>query len=396
LSVSKNKGISLQQESERKTLRSFLVLYSFLALIILLFSAFIYYNLQKEVMLSKQHSRLKDYSDELISKLSYIHENFYEGIFYPRSSEYKSAILDGSYKEIYSNLDEKSIDLSKNIYVVNDKIHYVRVLERYYLGAMFLVVEIDDNKKWFSFFRVKVIFYGVLLLFAMLLMGYFLLYLLLKPMREAIALLDRFIKDTTHELNTPVNAILINIETIPRDKLDEKTAKKIHRIDIAARTISNIYNDLTYMALKNRVASEDENVDLYKLINERAEYFKIISSQKRIQCNLNLKEGVTLFIDRGKISRVIDNLISNAIKYNKRDGEIKITLNDNYFEIEDSGVGMSKDEIKEIFQRYTRFNKSVGGFGIGLNIVAQIINEYDLDIEVDSKVDIGTKVRVSW
>jgi two-component system OmpR family sensor kinase len=347
-------------------------------------------------MLSNQHSRLKDYSDELISKLSYIHENFYEGIFYPRSSEYKSAIFDGSYKEIYSNLEDKRVDLNKNIYVVDDKIHYVRVLERYYLGAMFLVIEIDDSKKWFSFFRVKVIFYGVMLFLFLLFIGYFLLKILLSPMRESIYLLDRFIKDTTHELNTPVNAILINIETIPRDKLDEKTAKKIHRIDIAARTISNIYNDLTYMALKNRVASEDENVDLYKLINERAEYFKIISSQKRIQCNLNLKEAVTLFIDRGKISRVIDNLISNAIKYNKRDGEIKITLNDNYFEIEDSGVGMSKDEIKEIFQRYTRFNKSVGGFGIGLNIVAQIINEYDLDIEVDSKVDIGTKVRVSW
>jgi len=396
LSVSKNKGISLQQESERKTLRSFLVLYSFLALIILLFSSFIYYNLQKEVMLSEQNSRLKDYSDELISKISYLHENFYEGMFYPVSDEYRSAIFDGSNKEIFSNLDDKNVDLSKNIYVSGDKIHYVRVLERYYLGAMFLVIEIDDNKKWFSFFRVKVIFYGILLFLFLLFIGYFLLKILLSPMRESIYLLDRFIKDTTHELNTPVNAILINIETIPRDKLDEKTAKKVHRIDIAARTISNIYNDLTYMALKNRVVSEDENVDLTKLIRERAEYFKIISSQKRINCNLDLKEDVFLFIDRSKVSRIIDNLISNAIKYNKRDGEIKVTLRDNYFEIEDSGVGMSKKEVKEMFQRYARFSKSVGGFGIGLNIVAEIANEYDLDIKVDSTPDIGTKVNVSW
>ena len=396
MSVSKNKGISLQQESERKTLRSFLVLYSFLALIILLFSSFIYYNLQKEVMLSEQNSRLKDYSDELISKISYLHENFYEGMFYPVSDEYRSAIFDGSNKEIFSNLDDKNVDLSKNIYVSGDKIHYVRVLERYYLGAMFLVIEIDDNKKWFSFFRVKVIFYGILLFLFLLFIGYFLLKILLSPMRESIYLLDRFIKDTTHELNTPVNAILINIETIPRDKLDEKTAKKVHRIDIAARTISNIYNDLTYMALKNRVVSEDENVDLTKLIRERAEYFKIISSQKRINCNLDLKEDVFLFIDRSKVSRIIDNLISNAIKYNKRDGEIKVTLRDNYFEIEDSGVGMSKKEVKEMFQRYARFSKSVGGFGIGLNIVAEIANEYDLDIKVDSTPDIGTKVNVSW
>ncbi len=393
--VSKSKVTSLQK-SERKTLVSFLFLYSFFAVVILFFSAFIYYNLQKDVMLREQHSQLKEYSDELIGKLYRLHEDFTDNKIYPRSSKYNSAIYDSSDKEIFSTLIKREVDLSKHLYVIDNKIHYIRILERYYLGTMYLVIEINDNEKWFNFFKIQVLVYGVVLFLILLIAGYFLLKLLLKPMRESLYLLDRFIKDTTHELNTPVSAILMNIETFPRDMLDEKSAKKIHRIDIAARTISNIYNDLTYVALNNQIKSSDENINLAELIKERSEFFKIISTQKKLMCNLDLDEDVIIMIDRGKMARLIDNLISNAIKYNKKSGAIRIVLRKNYFLIKDSGVGMTKKEIKEIFERYTRFNNSEGGFGIGLNIVAAIASEYDLSIDVDSTPDIGTKVKISW
>ncbi len=395
MSASKNRAISLQQ-SERKTLLSFLLLYSLMALIILLFSAFIYYNLQKEVMLSQQNSRLKEYSDKLLSKLAYMHENFYAGMRYPRSSSYQSAIYDGSNKCIFSTLENSSVDLNKNIYVVGDKIHYVRLLERYYLGAMYLVIEIHDNSGWFNFVRTKVIVYGLLLFLVLLLGGYVLLKLLLKPMRDSLYLLDRFIKDTTHELNTPINAILMNIETLSTETLDPRSQKKINRIDIAARTISNIYNDLTYMVLKHRTPSHNESIDMADLIRERVDFFKLIARQKQVKCTLHLKEGVFLVIDKNKISRIVDNLLSNAIKYNKRDGKIVIRLEDGYFEIADSGIGMRKEEVKNIFMRYSRFNQSAGGFGLGLNIVWEIVQEYHLKIDVDSKVGEGTKVRVTW
>ena len=393
--VSKSKATSLQK-SERKTLVSFLLLYSFFAVVILFFSAFIYYNLQKDVMLREQNSQLKEYSDELIGKLRSLHEDFTYNKTYPRSKDYNSAIYDSSNKEIFSTLIKNEVDLTKHLYVIGNKIHYIRILERYYLGTMYLVIEINENEKWFNFFKIKVLLYGVALFLILLIAGYFLLKLLLKPMRESLYLLDRFIKDTTHELNTPVSAILMNIETFPRDTLDEKSAKKIHRIDIAARTISNIYNDLTYVALKNQVNSKDESVNLTDLIKERGEFFKIISTQKKLVCNLDLEKSVVIMIDRGKITRLIDNLISNAIKYNKKSGSIHIKLRKNYFLIEDSGIGMTKKEIKEIFERYTRFNKSEGGFGIGLNIVAAIASEYNLSIDVDSKLHIGTKVKISW
>jgi len=347
-------------------------------------------------MLREQNTQLREYSDELISALSNLHENFAYYRVYPRSEEYNSAIYDSSNKEIFSTLSESEVDLGKRLYITGDKIHYVRILEHYYLGAMYLIIETDDNKKWLSFFKFKVLSYGVMLFLILFIAGYFLMRLILKPMRESLYLLDRFIKDTTHELNTPVSAILMNIETFSREGLDEKSAKKIERIDIAARTISNIYNDLTYVALKNQIKSVDEEVNISVLIRERAEFFKVISTQKKLTCDLNLAQDVYLMIDKKKVSRLIDNLISNAIKYNKKGGLIRIILKKNYFVVEDSGVGMAKKEIVEIFERYTRFNESEGGFGIGLNIVAAIANEYKMKVEVDSEVGKGTKVKVSW
>jgi two-component system OmpR family sensor kinase len=97
-----------------------------------------------------------------------------------------------------------------------------------------------------------------------------------------------------------------------------------------------------------------------------------------------------------KITKLIDNLISNAIKYNKIGGFIKVNLKDNILSIEDSGKGIAKEHLKSLFERYSRFDKSVGGFGIGLNIVSLIAKEYDLKIDIKSEVNIGTTVEIKW
>ncbi len=391
----KSKGTNLLK-SEKKTLTSFLLLYSFFSIVILLFSAFIYYNLKKDDMLQYQNNRLKEYSHELISKLKYLHNNFDKSQQYPRFLYFNSAIYDSSQNLIFSTLKREEVNLDETIYKIDDSIHYVRLLDSYYLGAMYVVIEIKDDEKWLGFVKLKVILYGVILFFILLFAGYFLLSLLLKPMRESILLLNRFIKDTTHELNTPISSILTNIETIDFSKLDSKIAKKIKRIDIASRTISNIYNDLTFIALGNQSYSKEEMVDMRSLVRERVEFFNPLSGTKKLEIILELDEDVKLLIDKNKITRVIDNLMSNAIKYNKKGSFIKIVLKDGYLSIEDGGVGVKRDYIKHMFDRYSRFNESEGGFGLGLSIVSQIAKEYNLKLKIESKIKVGTKVTVKW
>jgi two-component system OmpR family sensor kinase len=226
--------------------------------------------------------------------------------------------------------------------------------------------------------------------------GYFLLKLFLKPMKDALHLLDRYITDTTHELNTPISAIILNIEMIKIDELDEKLARKIKRIDIGAKTISNIYEDLTFLTLDNKIISQNEVLDLTKIVKQRVEYFRTLADVKKIEFFLNIKNDIPVFCDSKKISKLIDNLLSNAIKYNKVKGKIFVTLKNQYLCIEDTGKGMSENQLKQLFQRYMRFDKSVGGFGIGLNIVSIIAKEYNFDISVSSVLKEKTKMEVTW
>ena len=236
------------------------------------------------------------------------------------------------------------------------------------------------------------LFSFILLLFV----GYFIAKLFLKPMRESIQMLDRFIKDTTHELNTPIAAILSNIQRINKDNIDEKLAKKINRIEIGAKTISNIYEDLTFVSLNNQIISNNEKLYFSQILNQRVDFFKSIASSKKIEFILDIKDDIFIVCDVKKLSKLIDNILSNAIKYNKFQGFIKVTLKDKILIIEDSGKGMSKDNLSNLFTRYKRFDKSVGGFGIGLNIVSLIAKEYDLKIDVISKIDVGTRIKIRW
>jgi two-component system OmpR family sensor kinase len=227
------------------------------------------------------------------------------------------------------------------------------------------------------------------------LFGLILAKLFVKPMRDSIMLLDRFIKDTTHELNTPLSAILANIEMMDKEVMVEKNRKKLERITIAAKTVSTLYEDLTYLTLEHERRNHDEILDLKQIIKERTEYFETLSKSKQITFWFDL-ENEHFLMDKKKFIRIVDNLLSNAIKYNKRGGEIRIVLKKGVLMIEDSGIGIEEEKIPFIFDRYMRFNSSEGGFGVGLSIVKKIVDEYNMKIEVNSRLGEGTRVILLW
>ena len=332
----------------------------------------------------------------MIWRLKDLHINFDKYKYYPRDEKFKSAIYDSDKKLIFSTLNNKKVKLDSIIYTTSSNIHFIKEPESYYLGAKFVILEINDDLQWFNKLQKEIFIFITLAFIFMVFIGFFLLKLFLRPMKNSILLLDRFIKDTTHELNTPIASILNNIEMINIPILDEKMQRKIKRIDIAAKTISNIYEDLTFLTLNNKIISQNKNINLSNILKQRIEYFQTLSDIKKIKFKVNIKDEVYLFIDNKKISKLIDNLLSNAIKYNKINGFISIELKNNYFFIEDSGKGLSSKQIESLFDRYTRFDKVVGGFGIGLNIVSMITKEYNLDITVKSKLKSGTRIKISW
>ncbi len=348
-------------------------------------------------MLADQRASLTKYANIQTKRLKVLHHYFDERTTYPRDPRFKSAIYDIEYMKIFSLLDDEDIRFDKVIYITQTKknIHFVKSLDEYYLGTKYLIIEVEDDGVFRSEIWQNIIGYGLLILLIFMLFGLYLAKLFLKPMRDSIMLLDRFIKDTTHELNTPLSAILANIEMMDTDVMVEKNKKKLNRINIAAKTVSTLYKDLTYLTLEQEKENEDEEISIKSVLENRVEYFAILAKSKNITFVLSLQYA-TIFMDRRKFIRVLDNLISNAIKYNKRGGEIEIILQENRLSVSDTGIGMSEDKIPFIFDRYMRFNQSEGGFGVGLSIVKKIVDEYNMQIEVESKEGEGTKMVLLW
>lgn len=381
---------------EKQTLWSFLCLYAFFAMLLLGFVGYLYYSLERDLMLQHHKEALSNLTNEHIARLKMAHINLDKNQTYPRDERFNSAIYDSSLKQIFSTLRASHVNLYEDIYLEKHRIYFIKELESYYLGARYVVLEVDEPSSWDKKVVRKLVLYGAFIFIFLVIVGYFFLNLLLRPMRDAIALLDRFIKDTTHELNTPINTILSNIEMIELATLEPPLAKKIQRINIASKTISNLYDDLTYLTLSHHEQSTIEAVDLKHLIEERLDYFEVIFESKKITCDVDMLSDVMLMIDQTKMAKLIDNILSNAIKYNKIGGSIHISLQPNRLEIADTGRGMDASKCKQAFERYVRFDRTVGGFGIGLSIVAAIAKEFNLEVRIDSKLNEGTKVSVSW
>ncbi len=381
--------------SEKKTLRNFLGLYLFLCLCILALLGVTYYNAQKSDMLQRASKRLNAYASVQTKALRLLHVNLNKTKVYPRNSEFKSAIYDSSKRKIFSLFDEEA-EFGDIIYEKNGKIFYVRELESYYLGAKYLILQIKDGKKWLHKIYSSFLWIGLPLVFIFLIFGYFLSRLFLRPMKDAIGLLDRFIKDTTHELNTPISTILSNIETINLNELNNKNQTKLRRINIAALTVSNLYQDLVYLTLGHRVISKIEDIDLKVLFEERLEYFSLLMKSKNIILTQELTSANVL-VDKVKLTRLVDNLISNAIKYNQKNGKLHVRLEKDFFTISNDGKTIKHDNMMLMFERYTRGDSEVGGFGIGLHIVWAIAKEYDFNIDVSKKSEKGgTCIKISW
>ena len=395
MSVSKSKVTNSILKSEKKSLYRFLALYITMITFLMLVLGSYYFSTQKQIMLAKQRATLSKYAYEQTKKLKALHHYFPEERTYPRDDRFKSAIYDMDFIKIFSLLEQKDIKFDKDIYLKNGYIHFVKILDNYYLGAKYLIIETEDSGVWLEVIYKKMAIYSLISFILFVSLGIFLAKLFIKPMRDSIMLLDRFIKDTTHELNTPLSTILANIEMMDKEVMAPKNIKKLDRINSAAKSVSVLYKDLTYITLEHNRSNEDEDINLQELIKQRVEYFDALAHSKQITFKLELSYS-TIHIDKNKITRVIDNLISNAIKYNKRGGYIKLTTKEHFFSIEDSGIGIAKEKLPYMFDRYMRFDSSEGGFGIGLSIVKNITKEYNIKIETTSTLGKGTRIVLTW
>ena len=371
--------------SEKSTFFRFLFLYLGSSFILVIMLAFFYFQNEKTLYYDLTKSNMQNEVSKISSKIIFAHmtNNEFDKDYLLKTNDYKISFYNENKEKIFGNLDDE-IDFTKTI--MDYKKHFILIDSSTlgHLGVYYIAIKENLFYEQISKLKMNIVFIFLLIYSFIAIIGFYLAKLFLKPIKDERIKLNNFIKDTTHELNTPISAILMSTETTNPNE------KQIQRIRLSAKRISEIYEDLTYVFLQNKQNKNTlEIVDLKNLIIEQLEYFTPLASKKSIDIKLQL-EPFEYKINKDDFKRLFNNLISNAIKYNKIAGTIEITLKNNELIIKDTGIGISKDKLKDIYKRYYRATNEQGGFGIGLSIVNQICNNYNIKIEVNSQLKQGT------
>ena len=213
-----------------------------------------------------------------------------------------------------------------------------------------------------------------------------------------------FFANAGHELKTPLTAIsgfaeLLENGLVPKDKKDYYIGK----ILTEAKRMSTIISDiLEISSLENKTAAEEvTDCKLSEICTAVKECLEPTAAAKNVTIDLS-GDGFTVRAAYKHIYELVENIVSNAVKYNKDGGKVEITLHDvgeiGCIYVKDNGIGIPKESLNRVFERFYRVDKGrstkEGSTGLGLSIVKHIVNCYGGTVTIDSELGKGTLVCV--
>lgn len=226
----------------------------------------------------------------------------------------------------------------------------------------------------------------------------------IKRLKELERYRKEFVGNVSHELKTPIFNIQGYILTLIEGGIDDphinmlylkRTVKSIDRMISIVEDLESI-NKLESGELKLNM----ENINMVKLVEDVFEIESLLAQERKIKLKFSKKIDRTILVyaDRKRIMEVMSNLVVNGIKYGRKGGGVEVgfyDLNDHIMvEVKDDGIGIEKDHLHRIFERFYRIDKhrsrEQGGTGLGLSIVKHIIEAHQQTINVKSQIDVGT------
>ncbi len=214
-----------------------------------------------------------------------------------------------------------------------------------------------------------------------------------------------FFVNASHELKSPLTTIIGSIDIISQGMAkDEETINDlIERIGSEAKRMNNLVMDMLTLSeyeTKNQ-NSQRQVVNMQSLAQELVENLSVLADKNKILISSNV-EDFNIFISYEEIYQLLKNLIENAIKYGKVNGNVWINVEQDeqhlIIKIKDDGIGIPKVDLNRVFERFYRVDKarsrSTGGTGLGLSIVKHIVLNYNGHVDISSEEDEGTEVSV--
>jgi len=218
-----------------------------------------------------------------------------------------------------------------------------------------------------------------------------------------------FVANVSHELRTPLQSIKMGLETFENNSDLKKNSEVNNLLPIMtsqSERMENLIRDLLSLSkieLQEHIRPTHE-IDLNELIEYVIKTYEKIVSKNNIKLNFNKVENFKIVGDRDKLIEIFTNLIDNAIKYSEKNKEVTITFkkegNLNIVSIADQGIGIPKESIHRITERFFTVDpsksRSVGGTGLGLAIVKHLVSQHRAEMDINSIQNQGTTIDIKF
>jgi signal transduction histidine kinase len=198
----------------------------------------------------------------------------------------------------------------------------------------------------------------------------------------------QFLRHTVHEMNLPLSVIMNNIEL---HELENGKSVYLENIEVGLKSIFSLYDDLSYLVRRDQISYFKRRLDLVDFIRGRIDFFERVASKAKSKFVFkSSQQEAYVYFNETKLQRVIDNNLTNAIKYTFENKDIEVEVRVNEEDIFFSIASYSKkiQEPKMIFEEYYREERAKDGFGLGLNLVKRICVEEGVSIEVISNEEV--------
>lgn len=366
---------------EKKAFRRFLVTYILSTSFLLGVGGYFYYKLS--------------YSNIIESAVSQGRQNIFKLIEGMQSAHFlrQKRLPDDIYIDIVIYIDKEyamgnfKIEdpyLDRAYWFNNNKVYYVHNSFKRW-GEIDYITFKDISKEMSSLQKNMLLIFLFSFLFIVFI-AFALGKMFLRPLKETISFLEEFIADATHEVNTPISNILANIEMIKELNPEFKSSEEFRKVESSALRVSKLFRDLSFASLNHNYSREMENLQLDEVLLDRIEFFSTAMKSKDIEVVSRILPQ-TLYIDKEDLLRILDNILSNAVKHTKSNGKIEIEL-DSYLRVVNDG---KIDDVKKVLEKFNRGSCEQGGFGLGLYMVKRISDFYKFKLEIsssDKKVEV--------
>lgn len=378
---------------EKKSFYSFLLLYIVSSIMFISIIGYWYYAAQKKSLENETYYKLQHIADIHSGNIIVAHM---KGVKLKSSidnyRDVKIAYINSMGMLIKGELVEPFMKREEGYFNFNNYNVFVSKGPREHLGISYVVVQSNSLFDELITLKNKVIKAILMAVIFVVMIATVLAKLFMKPVRQRVEQIEKFIDDITHELNTPITALSMSTNQAMKQK--ECNENTLRNISISTKQLYDIYSSLTYLNFTPK-NSHDEVIDISEVMRKSIEYYEPLSNSKKITINSDL-ESFNTSISVQKLTLLFGNLISNAIKYSNPNSTIDISIKDGIVRVKDYGIGIKESLQNDIFKRYNRATKYAGGFGIGLSIVKSISDEYSIGLDVESKVGEGSEFKLTF